>query len=301
VTSNYFSLGYNEPDSESLIPVTFRINGHEYSNELGLQEQISLTKWWNPETITQIDCLFDIDIKEIFAQCNLNSSDELFLTVYSYSSGTKLMHQGEIIPIHDSQVAAQIIIPEFELAQSLDLYGAIICRFSTEFPRKVGAPFIQNSRLLKRSWRFSLAGSHTQVNVFYEDFSSDPMTSLSAWKIEIDDPQDYESWLLAQHSIVLKVVINQNLQDFVKQDGVQALLMTDLVLLALDSSIDDDERLSFLQSDSVPEGTWAQFLKKYFDLIFNRQHFGIREYWHSDQSEIRNRVQHLMRGNLELK
>ena len=298
---NFFSLGYNLANPQSIIPRSISMNDHEYSAELENPDPINVTSWWNPEVVTKIDGLFDIQLEDIYADCSLNSSDEIYLAVYAYSPGTKLLHQGEIVPISDGQVSAGIIIPAFELANAVDFHAAIICRFPADSPRKVGAPVISNSKLAGKSWRFALSGSHTQVNVLNDDFSLDARTEHSIWKIHLEDTSDYDEWLIAQHSSVLRITVNQDLQEFVKQDHVQALLMTDLVMTALQSAIEDDERLLFLQSGFYPEGTWVQFIKKYFDLVFVNQTLGVRDYWHNEQPEIRSRIQHLMHGNLELK
>jgi hypothetical protein len=212
-----------------------------------------------------------------------------------------LLHETELVSITGEQVVAKLTIPRWEISQSFDLHAAMICKFDRSTPRKTGAPVISNSKLIEKTWRFALSGSHTQANVLHDDFSKDAKNSQSIWKIHLEDPSDFETWIQAQHSSVLRIVVNQDLQDFVKQESVQALLMTDLVMIALQSVMEDDERLQYIQSGSYPEGTWVQFIKKYYDLVFIAHSFRVKEQWQNEQAEIRARVQHLMRMNLELK
>jgi hypothetical protein len=301
MSKNFFSLGYNLANPNTLLPQLITINNHEYSTELDSDEPINITAWWNIGDVTTIQALFNIDLENIRSECALSLKDEIYLTIYAYTSGTKLLHQGEIVPIKNGQVSANMTIPAFEMANVVDFHAAIICRFQSDTSRKIGAPVITNSKLLDKHWRFALSGSHTQANVLHDDFSKEPRTSNSIWKIQIDDPRELDTWLEAQHSSVLRILVNQDLQEFVKQESVQVLLMTDLVMSALQSAIENDERLSYLQSGSTPEGTWAQFIKTYYDQVFINHSFGVKDYWHSDQSEIRTRVQHLMHNNLEIR
>jgi hypothetical protein len=66
-------------------------------------------------------------------------------------------------------------------------------------------------------------------------------------------------------------------------------------------AFNDDEKLSFLQSDALPEGSWAKFVKSMFQSIFLIGQIGIKQRWIEEQAVIRARVQHLMSGNLEVK
>ena len=77
--------------------------------------------------------------------------------------------------------------------------------------------------------------------------------------------------------------------------------MTDVVMLALDNAINDDEKLNYLQNDSMAEGTWAKFVKSMFKSVFVTGQIGVKQKWIEEQALIRARVQHLMSGNLEIK
>jgi hypothetical protein len=72
-------------------------------------------------------------------------------------------------------------------------------------------------------------------------------------------------------------------------------------MLALDNSINDDEKLNYLQNDSMAEGSWAKFVKSMFQNVFMTGQIGIKQKWIEEQARIRARVQHLMSSNLEIK
>jgi hypothetical protein len=110
-----------------------------------------------------------------------------------------------------------------------------------------------------------------------------------------------DSWLTAQHSHILRIEVNENHKEFIQQPYFQIPLMTDMVMLALDSAIRDDEKLEYLQNDSMPDGSWAKFVKGMFQSVFLTGQLGVKQKWSEDQSLIRTRVQHLMAGNLEIR
>ena len=60
-------------------------------------------------------------------------------------------------------------------------------------------------------------------------------------------------------------------------------------------------KLEYLQNDSMPEGSWAKFVKSMFQSVFPTGQLGVKQKWNEEQDRIRTRVQHLMSGNLEIK
>lgn len=298
---NFFSLGYNLADVSDLKMVNISINSHEYSSEDLDQEYFNLNSWWTNSMTTDISAKFRIRLEEIFSDCALTKDDELFLTLYSYCSGTKLQHQGKPIPIDSEEIEIELHIPANELSEDFTLHAIITTRFSETSKRKVGAPHLSNSRLLTKTWKVFLSGSRTQANVVFLDFSKNPNKSKALWQIRIDENIDMDSWLTTQHSNILRIEVNEHNKEFIQQPHFQIPLMTDMVMLALDNAINDDEKLSYLQGDSIPQGTWAQFVKRMFQSVFITGQIGIKQKWTEDQANIRSRVQHLMSGNLEIK
>lgn len=250
---------------------------------------------------TYISAKFQIQISEMMTTCALDKDDEIFLTLFSYCPGTKLQHYGRPVLIVNSEVEVELSIPENELSDELNLYAVVTTRFNESKDRKVGAPHKSNSRLLTRSWKIYLSGSRTQGNVVFLDFSVDTAASKALWRIHINENIDMDSWLTVQHSHILRIEVNENHKEFIQQPYFQIPLMTDMVMLALDSAIRDDEKLEYLQNDSMPDGSWAKFVKGMFQSVFLTGQLGVKQKWSEDQSLIRTRVQHLMAGNLEIK
>ena len=297
----FFSLGYSLADPMDLQMATVKINNHEYSPEDLDSETFNLTSWWTPSMQTDIAIKFKVRIDEIYTDCALSKSDALFLTLYSYCPGTKLQHQAKPVAIVDDEVEIELSIPGNELADDLTLNAVITSNFIEGSERKVGAPQLSNSRLLTKSWKFFLSGSRTQANVVFLDFSQDPSRAKALWQIKISDNIDFESWLNSQHSNILRIEVNKLHEDFIQQPHFQIPMMTDLVMLALDNAINDDDKFDFLQNDALAEGSWARFVKSMYQSVFAIGQIGVKQKWIEEQDRIRSRVQHLMSSNLEIK
>jgi hypothetical protein len=297
----FYSLGYNLADLNDLKMMNISINGHDYPSEDLDNEYFNLTSWWTNSMTTDISAKFRIRFEEIVSDCALTKDDALFLTLYSYCPGTKLQHHGKSILIDSEEIDISLNIPANELSDDLTLHAIITTRFDEKGTRKVGAPHVSNSRLLTKTWKIYLSGSRTQGNVVFLDFSKDPNRSKSLWQIRINENIDMDSWLTAQHSNILRIEVNELHKEFIQQPHFQIPLMTDMVMLALDNAINDEEKLSYLQSDAMPEGSWAKFVKSMFQNVFMSGQIGIKQKWIEDQANIRARVQHLMSGNLEIK
>ena len=297
----FYSLGYNLADLTDLKMTKMSINSHDYPSEDFDSEYFNLTSWWTNSMATDITAKFYIRLEEIVLDCALTKDDELFLTLYSYCPGTKLQHHGKPVLINSEEIDISLNIPAHELSEDLTLHAVITTRFNEHSARKVGAPRISNSRLLTKTWKIYLTGSRTQGNVVFLDFSKDANRSMALWHIGINDNIDMDSWLTAQHSNILRIEINELHKEFIQQPYFQILLMTDMVMLALDNAINDDEKLNYLQNDSMPEGSWAKFVKSMYQSVFMVGQIGIKQKWIEEQAQIRARVQHLMSRNLEIK
>jgi hypothetical protein len=250
---------------------------------------------------TDISAKFRVRYGEIVSDCALAKDDELFLTLYSYCPGTKLQHHGKPVLINSEEIDISLNIPANELSDDLTLHAIVTTRFDEKGLRKIGAPHVSNSRLLTKTWKIYLSGSRTQGNVVFLDFSKDLNKSKALWQIRINENIDMDSWLTAQHSNILRIEVNELHKEFIQQPHFQIPLMTDMVMLALDNAINDDEKLNYLQNDSMPEGSWAKFVKSMFQSVFMTGQIGIKQKWIEEQAHIRARVQHLMSGNLEIK
>jgi len=297
----FYSLGYNLADVNDLKMMNISINNHEYPSEDFDNEYFNLTSWWTNSMTTDISAKFQIRFGEIVSDCALAKDDELFLTLYSYCPGTKLQHHGKPVLINSEEIDVTLNIPANELSDDLTLHAIITARFDEKGSRKIGAPHVSNSRLLTKNWKIYLSGSRTRGNVVFLDFSKDPNKSKALWQIRINENIDMDSWLTAQHSNILRIEVNELHKEFIQQPHFQIPLMTDMVMLALDNAINDDEKLNYLQNDSMPEGSWAKFVKSMFQSVFMTGQIGIKQKWIEEQANIRARVQHLMSGNLEIK
>ena len=298
---NFFSLGYNLADPLDLTLNTLKINSHDYPSDDYDSELINISSWWTPAMQTEIFCRFKVNLSEIRIQCALGKDDELFLTVFTYCPGTKIQHQAKPVPISNEIVEFTLVIPENELAEDFNLFSVITTQFNESDDRKVGAPILSNSRLLTKFWKIYLSGSRTQANVVSTDFSKNSHLSKALWQIKINQSADIDSWLVAQHSSVLRIQVNKKHEDFIHTPFFQVPMMTDLVMLALDSAISDPDKLAFLQSEAAAQGSWAKFVKSMYVQIFNQGQLGVKEKWIEDQDFYRARVQHLMSSNLEIK
>ena len=301
MAKNFYSLGYNLADQFCMSITNLSVNGREYPSENYDEEVLNLTSWWTPSTSTDVSVRLALKRSEIVTDCSLNAQDEIFVSLYSYCSGTKLQHHGQAKLLVSNDIDLDLNIPPFELAEEIDLHAMITVRLDPSIERRLGAPAISNSRLLKKSWKIALAGSRTQANVVLLDFSKDPRTSKAMWNIKISDGYDMDSWLSAQHSSVLRIEVNRNYEDYIEQQQFKILLMTDIVILSLARAIEDDEKLAYLQNDGIAEGSWAQFVKTMYLSVFSIGELGIKQKWQDNQNEIRARVQHQMSENLELK
>ena len=297
----FYSLGYNLADTNDLRMTNISINNHDYPSEDFDNEYFNLTSWWTNSMATDITAKFQIRYEEIILDCALAKEDELFLTLFSYCPGTKLQHHGKPVLINSEIVEISLNIPVNELADDLTLHAVITTRFNEKVARKIGSPHISNSRLLTKTWKIYLSGSRTQAKVVFLDFSKDSSRAKALGQIWINEIIDMDSWLTAQHSNILRIEVNELHKDFIQQPHFQIPLMADVVMLALDNAINDDEKLNYLQNDSIAEGTWAKFVKSMFQSLFVTGQIGIKQKWIEEQALIRARVQHLMSGNLEIK
>ena len=288
-----YSLGYNLASESSLSVKLFSINGRSFDMDVPTWEQYNVTEWWLPTSQTTISLQIQLEIPEIYEDCELNPSDELFLVLHSYSTGTKMQHWGSPAKVGGSLLEVELEIPANEWAEEAVLQLTLTVRFADSNARRMGSPALPNSRLLERDWKIQLSGSRTQGNVVIRDFSKDPRIANAIWNVKIDRRVEMDAWPTVQHSNVLRIEINKNFEEFVNQPQVQTLLLTDIIMLALGDAIDDDEKLEFIRSDSAANGSWVRFIKTVYGIVFSVGEIMVREKWHTEQQEIRARVQHL--------
>lgn len=301
MSKTFYSLGYNMADPADLQMTSVKINNYEYSPEDLDSETFNLTSWWTPSMQTDIEIKFKIRKDEIIRDCALFATDALFLSLYSYCPGTKIQHQGKPVAITEDEHEIELSIPANELAEELTINANITVKFVEGQERKVGAPQLTNSRLLTKSWKFYLSGSRTQANVVFLDFSGDPSRANALWQIKIASNLDFDSWLNSQHSNILRIEVNKSHEDFIQLPHFQIPMMADLVILALDDAINDEEKFDFLQNNALADGSWARFVKSMYQGIFSTGQIGVKQKWLEEQPRIRARVQHLMASILEIK
>ena len=301
MAKTFYSLGYNLANSSDLSLQNIKVNGHEYVSEDIDNEIFNLTSWWTPSLNTEISARFRIQLNEIKSDCALSKNDQLFLTLFSYCPGTKLQHESKPIRLDTDEVEMEISIPPTEIAENLNLNATITVNIDDQIERRVGSPYISNSRLLNKTWKFLLSGSRTQANVVLLDFSDDSRRAKALWEIKINDNLDFDTWLSSQHSNVLRIEVNKLYEDYIQQPQFQIPMMTDLVMRALDEAINDEEKITFLQNDFVAEGSWAKFVKSMYLNVFTSNNIAVKQKWRDEQDSLRAVVQNLMSSNLEMK
>ena len=296
----FFTPGYNVPDLQTLLPLSLYINGVENQNFSEGIDEYDLTKSWTPNHPLNLIIYFDVDAAAIYASSNLSRKDRVLLSLHTYSSGTKLQHVGTFTEIHDGENIAQIEIPPGEIAETIVVFATLTVKLAIDQFRNGGAPVINLSRLVTKSWTFRLSGSQSQANVVLVDFSQKPRWKKSMWHVQTRKMPDLDSWLIAQQSNMLRVELNRDYSELMLQPQFQALLATDISIQALDDAIRNDEIFEFLLSESDGDGTWSIFVKTIFREIFPVRGVNVRQTWEQNQEEIRSIIQNLMTVSLGL-
>ena len=201
--------------------------------------------------------------------------------------------------VHTLEVPYLLVIPDGEWNDSAVLSFSLSVNLNTKATRKIGSPVVNQSILLKKDIRFQLAGQETQGNVIIRDFSNDKKVSKALWKIQIDPTVGIDDWATVEHSRMLRVEINKNSESSMRDKNFQAMLLADIVMIALGASINDDEKLDLIRNENIDGGSWLRFLRSAFSNVFEADELSVREKWNQNQSSIRARVQHVMMENVE--
>jgi len=296
----FFTPGYNTPDHQSLIPLNLYINGKEQENFGEGKEEFDLTQSWTANIPLNLMVKFDLDAASIYSKASLSKRDKVLLALHTYSTGTKKQHVGLFTEIHTGENLAQIDIPAGEISDNLIVSATLTVRLDDEQQRNFGAPVVNWSRLLTRSWTLKLSGSQSQANVVVVDFSKNPRWSKSMWHVQIRKMPDLENWLISQQSNMLRIEISKDYAESLLEPHFQTLLATDIAIQALDDAIKNDEIYEFLVNEGDGEGSWSIFVKTLFQAIFPEGDVNVRQKWDQNPEDIRTAVQNLMSVSLEL-
>jgi hypothetical protein len=297
--SRYQSLGYNQP-SESVLTVSeIELNGTVYDINESSESGINLSNWWTPSKETSITGLVRVNIADIYRDCNLDREDVLELCVNTYCLGTRLRHKSKVYEVKNTEVPYLLVIPDGEWNDSAVLSFSLSVNLNPKALRKIGSPVLNKSILLKKDIRFQLAGQETQGNVIIRDFSNDKKVSKALWKIQIDPTVGIDDWVTVEHSRMLRVEINKKSESSMRDKNFQAMLLADIVMIALGSSINDDDKLDLIRNENIVGGSWLRFLRSAFSNVFETDELSVRDKWNQNQSSIRARVQHVMMENVE--
>lgn len=297
--SRYQSLGYNQPSENALSVSEIELNGTVYDLFDPTEAGVNISDWWTPSKQTSITGRAKINLDDIYRECNLDKDDVLELCVNSYCLGTRLRHKSSVYEVQDNEVEFLLNIPEGEWNDSAVLSLSLSVSLNSKAIRKIGSPVVNKSLLLKRDIRFQLSGQETQGNVIIRDFSNDKKVSKALWKIQIDPSVGIDDWVTVEHSRMLRVEINKNIESSIRDKNFQAMLLADIVMIALGSSINDEEKLDLIRDENVAGGSWLRFLRSAFNNIFEADELSVREKWNQNQSSILARVQHVMMENVE--
>lgn len=297
----FFTPGYNTPESQSLIPLNLYINGNEQENFGKGFEEFDLTKFWTSNIPLNLMMKFDLDASLIYSKAGLSKRDKVLLILHTYSTGTKKQHRGSFTEIHTGENLAQIDIPAGEISDTLIVSASLTVKLEKNQQRKIGAPVINWSRLLTKSWTLKLSGSQSQTNVVVVDFSKNPRWKKSMWHVQIRKMPDLENWLISQQSNMLRVEVNKDYAELLLESQFQTLLATDIAIQALDDAIKNDEIFEFLVNEGDGDGSWSIFVKTLFQQIFPEGDINVRQKWDQNPEDIRTTVQNMMSISLELK
>lgn len=296
----FFTPGYNTPDGQSLIPLNLYINGKEQENFGDGMEEFDLTKSWTSNTPLNLMMRFDLDASAIYSSAGLSKRDKVLLAVHTYTTGTKKQHVGSFTEIHTGENVAQIEIPAGEISDALIVSVTLTVKLEENQQRTIGAPVINWSRLLTKSWTLKLSGSQSQANVVVVDFSQNPRWKKSMWHVQIRKLPDLENWLISQQSNMLRIEVNKDYAELLLEPHFQALLATDIAIQALDDAIKNDEIFEFLVDEGDADGSWSIFVKTLFQVIFPEGSINVRQKWDQNPEDIRTTVQNMMSLSLEL-
>jgi hypothetical protein len=297
--SRYQSLGYNQPSESTLTVSEIELNGNVYDVNDSSESGINLSNWWTPSKQTSITGLVRVNIADIYRECNLDREDVLELCVHTYCLGTRLQHQSKVYEVNNYEVPYLLVVPDGEWNDSAVLSFSLSVNLNAKAIRKIGSPVVNKSILLKKDIRLQLAGQETQGNVIIRDFGNDKKVSKALWKIQIDSTVGIHDWATVEHSRMLRVEINKNSESSMGDKYFQAMLLSDIVMIALGVSIIDDEKLDLIRNENIAGGSWLRFLRSAFNNVFETDELRVRDKWNQNQSSIRARVQHVMMENVE--
>ena len=297
--SRYQSLGYNQPSESTLTVSEIELNGNVYDVNDSSESGINLSNWWTPSKQTSITGLVRVNIADIYRECNLDREDVLELCVHTYCLGTRLQHQSKVYEVNNYEVPYLLVVPDGEWNDSAVLSFSLSVNLNAKAIRKIGSPVVNKSILLKKNIRLQLAGQETQGNVIIRDFGNDKKVSKALWKIQIDSTVGIHDWATVEHSRMLRVEINKNSERSMGDKYFQAMLLSDIVMIALGVSINDDEKLDLIRNENIAGGSWLRFLRSAFNNVFETDELRVRDKWNQNQSSIRARVQHVMMENVE--
>jgi hypothetical protein len=297
--SRYQSLGYNQPNESVLNVTEIELNGTVYDIDDSSESGINLSSWWTPSKQTSITGLVRVNIAEIYSECNLDREDVLEFCVSTYCLGTRLRHRSKVYEVKNNEVQYLLVIPDGEWNDSAVLSFSLSVNLNAKATRRVGSPVVNKSILLKKNIRFQLAGQETQGNVIIRDFSNEKKFSKALWKIQIDPTVGIDDWATVEHSRMLRVEINKSCEVSMRDKNFQAMLLADIIMIALGASINDEEKLDLIRNENVSGGSWLRFLRSAFSNVFETDELSIRDKWNQNQSSIRTRIQHVMMENVE--
>jgi hypothetical protein len=274
-------------------------NGTVYDANEASKSGINLSHWWTPSKQTSITGVIKVNTDEVYRECNLDRKDVLALCVHTYCLGTRLQHKSKVYEVKDKEIPYLLVIPEGEWNDSANLSFSLSVNLDARAVRKIGSPVVNKSTLLKKDIRIQLTGQETQGNVIIRDFSNDKKVSKALWKIQIDPTVGLDDWVTVEHSRMLRVEINTNSENSMREKNFQAMLLVDIVMIALGASINDEEKLDLIRNENVSGGSWLRFLRSAFSSVFEPDELSVRDKWNQNQSAIRARVQHVMMENIE--
>jgi|GEM_PF-4954621 len=298
---NSISYGYKTIDESKIDIQSFFANSADLTPEFQKNGDVaSISTTWVPHDSTRIEVAFLVNLEDIRNCLGLSEQDSINYLLRSYSNGTKRQFVSQIFLLMDRENTADLQIPKFQASGALDVYLEFFVILKEGSSRLLGAPRKSFSNVHRRKWKISLSGDGTQANVYLSEFAKHEDAKNSLYKIHLSPPDDFEDWPLAQQSSVVKIEINNDVPpEMLRSKEFITLLMSDLIWLSIDKFMLQEGGVEMLRSPNMDSGSWLDFAKWYFALIFPPGNFLVDSEWISKKPEIKSRIQSLVAPTLE--
>ena len=289
------SRGYLECDPTSVRVLEAKIANATCDISSG---EVSISDRFAPWIAIRIEINLGIDVERIRERLDLSQDDFLIAGIGTYGKDMALRHNCKPVTVTEDQCWLSLEIPPYECANSLAAELTLAIVRESERPIAPGMPRIPFSRVWSLPFRISLTGDLARANVLERDFSDDPRFARAMWRVELNAPETFEDWLVAETSTVVTVLVNSAMESEYSSPSASALLMTDIAVAAIDKMFDTfaeatslNEVLQAVWSPPKDCGSWLLFLQSVCRTTLGETYFGAGERWRADREVCHTRLQ----------